>query len=345
MSDDDDVTRGPANGTPMPRPAPLVEPSNWLKGLIWGLASGWVLIFLPYAVVMAFHYKGLAFLFSASPEWVYNGSVLLLMPIVQGLFGGLMRSPGRKSGTSGVSLISAIWAIDTVMAIAFLHEGVICLIMAAPLIWVMHGVGYICGRWMTALRKPKTLSMSFVPLILLVTIGETTGPVPNHAAIISDSVTVNAPASYVWKYVVDYPDNPNPPDYWMWRIGLPAPTHSVAPVQKVGAHRECQFTGGQRYEERITELEPNKKLTFAVTRQMQHPEILGHVTFDQGQIMLKQNPDGTTTLTTTGWYRLHVRPASYFDWWAGDLTRHIHARTLGYMKSLAERDYRANNGK
>lgn len=344
MDDKDDETRAAVNPQP---PFVPVGPTYWGRGFVWGLLSGWILIFLPFAAALFLTERALKpdQMVDMNIQWLYGGSLLLLLPLVQGFVGGLKRGRNSSGIWSGLGFISALWAVDTAAATIFLHEGVICLIMAAPLLISIVGLGYTAGRAVVHRKRATTVSVSLLPLALLVTIGEATGPTPNHPAVISDSVTVNAPASYVWKYVVDYPDNPNPPDYWMWRMGLPAPTHSVAPVQAVGASRECQFTGGQRYEERIIELEPNKKLTFAVTQQMQHPEILGHVTFDQGQITLQQNADGTTTLTTTGWYRLHVRPAGYFDLWAADLTRHIHARTLGYMKSLAERDYRMGTGK
>ena len=263
---------------------------------------------------------------------------------MQGFFGGVKRGLHKAGVRSGLGLISAIWAADTLMAVVFMHEGVICLVMAAPLLIGIVGLGYAFGRGVAHRKRTNVVSASLIPLALLLTVGETLRPRPDQAAVVSDSVIVNAPASYVWKYVVGYPDNPNPPDYWMWQMGLPAPTHSVASVQKIGALRECRFTDGQAYEERITDLVPEQKLTFAVTSQMQHPEILGHVTFDQGQITLHQNDNGTTTLTTTGWYRLHVRPAGYFEWWAADVTRHIHFRVLDFMKTLAERDYRAASG-
>ena len=339
MAEPDDITQ-PATESPS---AP-VGPLHFWRGLTWGLLTGWILVFLPYAVALFLRYKGTHDT-SWMPTWSYNGSLLLLLPLAQGFVGGLMRGTGRQSISSGIALVSLMWMANTILAGIIMHEGIICVLMAAPLLWALHGIGYMFGRLATKLKRARTLSMSFAPLILLATVGETVGPLPNHASVITDSVTVNAPASYVWTYVVDYPDNPNPPDYWMWRIGLPAPTHSVAPVQKVGARRDCKFTGDQAFEERITELEPNKKLTFAITKQPQHPEIIDHIDVDQGQIVLHDNGDGTTTVTATSWYRLHVRPAGYFDWWAADVTRHIHFRVLGYMKTLAERDYRAANGK
>ena len=79
-------------------------------------------------------------------------------------------------------------------------------------------------------------------------------------------------------------------------------------------------------------------MTFKVTKQPDHPEIVGHFSLDKGQLILEVNPDGTTTVIATSWYRLFVRPAAYFNWWATDITRNIHYRVLGHMKKLAEAD-------
>lgn len=323
--------------------AVAAQPYVWWKACLWGLLTGWILIFLPYIIVFYIRYKGTipTFVAANTPEWLYNGSLLMLLPLVQGFVAGLKTGPNRQLIVLGFVIVFVIWFADVLLGAVFLREGVICLVMAAPLHLAIIALGYGVGRGLARWRRSKTVSVSLVPFIVLAVIAETAGPTPNCADAISDSVTVNAPPEYVWKYVVDYPDNPNPPNYWLWQIGLPAPTHSVAPVQAVGARRDCKFTQDHAFEERIAELEPNRKLVFVITKQPQHPEIIGHITVDKGEIVLTPNADGTTTITATSWYRLHVRPAAYFDLWAADVTRHIHFRVLGYMKTLSERDYAA----
>lgn len=324
---------------------------TWLS-IFGGIGAGVlfvvVLIIIPYTAVLFLsgRFGGHSFLDADAP-WVgvYNASLMLLAPMIQGVIAALFMGREKQGTGRGFAIICGIWLVQTLVAAVFIHEGVICLIMAAPLLLGLIGLGYAIGRWLAAWRRGRTVSVSLVPFIVLTVIAETSGPVPNHADVVVDSVTVNAPAEYVWKYVVDYPDNPNPPDYWLWQAGLPMPTHSVAPVQEVGARRDCKFTGNQAFEERIVALEPNRRLLFAVTRQPQHPEIIGHITVDKGEIRLVPNANGTTTIVATSWYRLHVRPATYFSWWAEDVTRHVHFRVLGYMKHLAERDYASARGK
>lgn len=316
---------------------PVATPKK--RPVLWGLAVSLGLVFAPYVVVMAVLRHGFDFLGLSDPAWVYNAGVMLLLPLVQGFVAGFVRGKRQPDDMNGFLILLEFCLANGLAGFLILREGVICLIMAMPLIAVVQGIAFLIGRGVAESRSGRRVSVSLAPLILLAVTAETAGPPPDAADAVSDSIVIHAPAAYVWKYVVAYPENPAPADYWMWRMGLPAPVNSVADAPVVGARRACRFTGGQSYEERITALEPGKRLDYVVTKQMTHPEIAGHVSFDRGEIRLSQNPDGTTTLTTTGWYRLHVRPAPYFMWWSRDVTRHIHSRTLGYIRRLAEGDY------
>ena len=327
MSDSED--------TPRPKPRFGID-----RAFLWGMLSGWILIFIPYLIALIVRHGDLEFLFS-EPMADYSYGLILVMPGVQGLAGGLVRGPAKHTGGDGAALIAALWIADMLGAAVLMHEGIICLIMATPLLWIVMTIGYVIGRVLARWKGASRASVSLAPLLIVAVVAETLGPVPDAPFAVTDRVTVSAPPEYVWRYVVDYPDNPAKPDYWLWSAGLPYPTHSVARVQAVGQRRDCKFSGNQAFEERIAVLEPNRRLVFDITRQPQHPEIIGHMTVDRGEIDLSRNADGSTTITATSWYRLHVRPAGYFGWWAEDVTRHVHFRVLGYMKQLAERDYAA----
>lgn len=235
-----------------------------LKGILWGTLSGWLIVFVPYLIVLILKSRGLSHLWAGLPTegssliYVYNVSLLLVMPLIQGLFGGVVRGREKQAVGSGIVVIAAITAVDIFVAFVFLREGGICILMASPLLAAILAIGYVIGRRLARVRRSRKVSMSLIPLVVVAVIGETTGPAPNYPAVVTDEVTVNAPPEYVWRYIVDYPDNPNPPKYWLWQMGLPAPTHSVAHVQEVDARRDCKFSGSQVFEERIAVLEPNK---------------------------------------------------------------------------------------
>ncbi|WP_443750793.1 SRPBCC family protein [Asticcacaulis solisilvae] len=328
---------------------PQTPPRKWRifagRPILWGAVSGWLLIFIPYLAALALHRGDLSVLTYGNPVWSYTVGLILLMPAVQAFVSALKYGAAKRSWIDGITAVFFLWVLDVLAAAIILREGVLCVIMAAPLLWAILAVGYVIGRVIVRIAGAGKASVSLMPLLALAAFAEASGPAPNAAYAVSDSVVVAAPRDYVWRYVVDYPDNPTPPKYWLWSIGLPYPTHSVAPVQAVGARRDCKFSGGQAFEERIAVLEPGKRLVFDITKQPQNPEIIGHMTVDRGEIDLLPNADGTTTIVATSWYRLHVRPAGYFNLWAEDVTRRIHVRVLGYMKTLAERDYRAAKGK
>lgn len=270
----------------------------------------------------------------------FNASLTMLFPVIQGAAMGLALGRPRQA-LGPVSLLSLAMALlDVIAAVVIIREGAICLIIMFPLLFLMIWVGALIARALIA-NVGRKVQVSLVPLVMLAVVAETRLPPPNFAAEVTDSVIVNAPPEYVWRYVTTYPENRDPPEYWLWQAGLPYPTQSIADAPEVGAKRICAFNTGIAFEERIVELQPNEVMTFEVTAQPDHPEVTGHFQFDRGQIRLTRNADGTTTLTAISWYRLFVRPATYFNWWTEDITRQVHFRVLNHMKDLAEADYQA----
>lgn len=307
-----------------------------------GLIAGFAIVLAPYCIVWLFDVgAGKAVPASVISAAGYNNSVVALFPFVQGFAAALTMGRARYHLENIFGIAGALLLVEIVLGMVFLHEGVICVIMAAPVLYICMLAGAGLGR-VLARRMPqsRTLQVSLVPLLMLAVVVEAIGPKPDYAASVADSVVIDAPPEYVWRYVVQYPENTTPPNYWLWSIGLPYPTQSVAEAPRVGAKRLCKFSGGYAFEERIVELRPNALMRFAVTKQPDHPEVTGHFRFDEGEIALTRNANGSTTITATSRYRLFVRPAFYFDLWTADVTRQIHFRVLNRMKALAEADFR-----
>ena len=312
-----------------------------LIALAIGLAAGVLIVGLPYLTSWLYAIStGMAPPDTSMTAIAgFNASLTLLFPALQGAGIGVSLGRGRYTLSATAWLSLAMLMVDIVLSVLVLHEGAICLVIMSPLLFLMIWVGVLLARAMLV-QMGRKVQVSLVPLIALAVFAETQGPTPNYAAEVTDSVIVNAPPEYVWRYVTSYPENREPPEYWLWQAGLPYPTQSIADAPEVGAKRICAFSTGIAFEERIVELRPNEVMTFEVTAQPDHPEVTGHFQFDRGQIRLTRNADGTTTLTATSWYRLFVRPAAYFDWWTADITRQVHFRVLNHMKALAEADYR-----
>lgn len=322
-------------------PTVPITPVRGAIAVAIGIAAGFALVLLPYALV----WIGGRLSGDGNPHFTsisgFNGSLTMLFPLVQGFAMALALGRERRALGDVVVASGVLTSVEIIGAGVFLREGIICLIILAPLIMGMVVTGAFAGRWLARRAAKAVVHASLAPLIVLAVFAEALGPMPDFAAEVTDSVIVNAPPEDVWRYVVSYPENQSPPEYWLWSIGLPKPIQSTAEAAEIGATRLCVFDGGIAFEERITELVPNEVMTFDVTAQPNHPEVIGHFQFDRGQIRLTRNADGTTTVTATSWYRLFVRPAAYFNWWTEDVTRQVHFRVLNHVKALAEADYQA----
>jgi uncharacterized protein YndB with AHSA1/START domain len=296
----------------------------------------------PFIVIIPFATAGLINYWmhhpALPPTGSYIASLICLIPFLQALSFGIACGRYRVGGRY-VGAAAAIFGVDLLIAMLPLREGVICLIIASPILLAIIAIGLGIGVGVgSAIRNPL-LRASFVPLGLLVAAYDAHTGAPVYATSVADTMTIDAPPEYVWRYIASYPENDAPVDYWLWQIGLPAPTRSVATAAEVGASRECRFSNGVTLKEKISEFVPNKVMTFEITEQPNDPEILGHVALDKGQLHLESNADGSTTVIATSWYRLLVAPAAYFDWWATDIARNIHRRVLSQIKRLAEADW------
>jgi hypothetical protein len=215
-----------------------------------------------------------------------------------------------------------------------MREGVVCLVIVSPALYLFIVCGLLLGRVWFRPNYSK-LQLSIFPLLALLTLGESIYH-SEQQAVITDRLLIHAPPAKVWPNVLAFPEIPDRPDYWIFRLGLPYPTQTTNGGNFVGADRQCMFSNGIVIKERVAEFVPNEKLTFDVAEQPTDPEAYGHITLHRGQFVLQDNHDGTTTLIGSSWYTLHVRPRWYFDLWTRDMTRAVHLRVMNHIKRLSE---------
>ncbi|MES2268381.1 MAG: hypothetical protein V4520_16580 [Bacteroidota bacterium] len=233
----------------------------------------------------------------------------------------------------------ASWAFNNtafacILSAIIFEEGVICLIIVSPLLYAFIWFGELAGKAMFQ-KNNQTLNVSVFVMLFGIFVYDSLS-VHHYENMVADTITVNAPPSEVWKYVVAYKRIEKKSDYWLFRIGMPSPVQSTADGYYLGAKRKCIFSNGYVFDEKITTYDENKNLTFDITKQPRDPEIMGHIDILRGQFLLKDNHDGTTTLTGNSWYRLYVFPVWYYDIWAESVTRNVHLRVMEHIKVLAE---------
>lgn len=228
---------------------------------------------------------------------------------------------------------------DMFLAIAlsylFMGEGIICLVIVSPLILLFIYTGIAIGRAMFDNNNQK-LNVSIITVLLAVFVMDSLS-VHQFQSEVSDTITIYAPPNKVWKNVVAFKRIEQKPSFWLFQIGLPSPMETTVDGYYKGAGRKCIFSNGYTFGEKISTFEPNHDLVFDIIDQPRDPEIMNHLDLLRGEFVLKDNGNGTTTLTGNSWYKLYVFPAWYYDMWTQSIVRNVHIRVMEHIKELSEK--------
>ena len=310
-----------------PTPKPTRPVLTLLIGMLVANLAGDVLLF-GVAVLVA--------QFTGDTKGVLALPSFFLLPFIVGLVAAWFYR--RLNRSIGITFLDALWvSLAGVAAAAIvLREGVICLIIVFPALYLLVAAGLLLGRLWFRPNYTK-LQLSIFPLLLLVTVTDAFYS-SGEQRMVTDEILIHATPDKVWPHVLAFCDIPERPDYWIFRLGLPYPTQTTNGGNFVGADRQCMFSNGIVIQEKVAEFVPGEKLTFDIVEQPTHPEAYGHITLHRGQFVLRDNHDGTTTLIGSSWYTLHVRPLWYFDIWTRDMTRAVHQRVMNHVRRLAEEE-------
>jgi uncharacterized protein YndB with AHSA1/START domain len=261
-------------------------------------------------------------------------SVFFVIPLVMGITSAYFwKDLQFKNGRYVLwSLLNTFVAI--IMSAIFLKEGIICLIIVSPVIFGCIVAGAFIGKVMFR-RKNNTLNSSIIGILLVIFSADLFSK-HEYTNKVTDTMIVNAPINKVWQYVVEYEPIKEKENYWLFQVGMPSPMQSTVDGHCVGAGRKCIFSNGYTFDEKMVVYKPNEELTFDITNQPRDPEIMGHIDILRGQFILKDNGNGTTTVTGNSWYKLYVFPVWYFDIWAESITRNVHLRVMQHIKTLSE---------
>jgi uncharacterized membrane protein YhaH (DUF805 family) len=296
----------------IPRPLGLA----YLFGLVTSLAMGL-----------------LCYVITVQVSSVLGTSLFIGLPFGMGFWTGFCVSYGRTGGAwAAIGFGLSTIGLGLVLLLAVAWEGVACLVMAFPILLILGALGAWVG-WLVG-WGPRFLQMA-APLMLplaptLVGLDVVRPPHPAPLKVVS-TVVVKAPPETVWKNVVSFPPIDSPPAAIFALVAMPLEARIDG--REIGAIRRCVFTNGT-FVEPIEVWNAPRELTFGVAEQPHHLDEYGDI--QRGQFLLTPNPDGTTSLTGTTWYRLKVFPTAYWDAWAKTFLHAIHMRVLDHVKRLSE---------
>jgi hypothetical protein len=287
----------------------IVHDSYWRSGLLA------LLITVPLAV--------LAVVLGAQVLESYGFSLFVGAPFAVGMISVLLfgfSRPQPIGACVAVALAAATLAGLAIVVIAI--EGIICLIMAAPIAFVLALLGGLVGA---AIQARPWLSDQTWALMLLV-VGLLPGLMAAESAsepepvvrAVRTEVVIDAPPEKVWPHVIAFPPLPEPDD-WFFQTGIAYPQRAEIHGTGAGAVRHCVFSTGT-FVEPIEVWDPPTRLRFRVTDQPEpmrewspyniHPPHLDHyLQSHQGEFLLEALPDGRTRLVGTTWYSNRMWPA------------------------------------
>ncbi|TWI97097.1 hypothetical protein JN11_03557 [Mucilaginibacter frigoritolerans] len=267
------------------------------------------------------------------PTFVFSEFVIIpiLMGMICAWFWKDLNLPGRKRAL--YACLDIFFALT--FSYIFLGEGVICLVIVSPLIFGFLMLGVFVGFKLFK-RHDENLNVSVIAILIFVFVNDSLSK-HNYQNMVSDTITIHAPPAKVWKNVVAFEKIKQENKYWLFRIGMPSPMQTTVTGYYKGAGRKCIFSNGYTFGEKIITYDETHDLTFDIVDQPRDPEIMNHIDILRGQFLLKDNGNGTTTLTGNSWYKLYVFPTWYYDIWAQSITRNVHLRVMEHIKQISEK--------
>ena len=233
--------------------------------------------------------------------------------------------------------------------LCFAWEGIICLIMAAPIGLGFTYVGFLIGYSISKSRinssTPTTIIILLLSVPALMAFEDNLNANDNLRSV-TTSIEINASPKIVWNNVVTFPQLKEPTEF-IFKTGIAYPINATIKGHGVGAVRYCNFTTGSFVEPIKTWDEPNL-LKFSVVQQPEpmkelspyniHPTHLhGYWVSKHGQFKLIALPNGHTLLEGTTWYVNKIKPGIYWTVWSDYIVHKIHKRVLEHIKNQAEK--------
>jgi uncharacterized membrane protein YhaH (DUF805 family) len=280
----------------------------------------------------------------------YGWALFAGMPFSMGFLAVVIHGANdrRNLGESlSVAMITVVLSGAALLVLAF--EGVICILMAAPLALLLALIGASAGhavqvnRWRHAPPRLYCIPLFAIPLMLGT---ESLRPGPPPLLKVVTAIEVNATPEQVWRHVVAFAELP-PPDEALFKLGIAYPIRAEINGCGPGAVRHCVFSTGP-FVEPIEVWDEPRLLKFSVTEnpepmqewtpyhEVHPPHLNGFLVSRQGQFLLTPLPGSRTRLEGTTWYHHSLWPASYWQLWSDFIIHRIHLRVLNHVKNFAE---------
>ena len=288
-----------------------------------------------------------AVLVSALTFGAYGWGLFVMTPFVVGVTTAYVANrqvPLGRKRTMG--LVLAAVALGGVALIMLALEGLICLILAAPLGAGVALIGGTVGQAMAGALHDKGSPLPCVALLPILFALEAAMP-PAAPILVDETIEIDAPRAAVWSALTGSDPIESSPGM-VGRAGLAYPIAGRLVGEGVGAGRIGSFSTGIA-RERVTEWKPGRKLAFAVLdqppameemspyRRVHAPHVTGYFETLWTSFEIEDLPGGRTRLTARAAHVLRIEPVLYWTPIARWAVRENMSRVMSDIRNKAER--------
>ncbi|MFV3131416.1 SRPBCC family protein [Niveispirillum sp. KHB5.9] len=265
------------------------------------------------------------------------------------LYLSLADPAGQNAPSRAVKHCLLLMAAVLAITVLVFHEGIICILMAAPIFLFMGLLAIPVTRWFQSSARTRRAPLLMLVLPLVGMPVERQADYPARIEHVRTMIDIRAPAAKVWDHTVeitDIADRERIPSFSHSVIGLPGPVDARMEGTGIGAVRHLRWQQGVHFQEIVTDWRPGELLAWDFRFQPDSipRHIEAHVRVDAdylrilgGKYELSALPDGGTRVTLTSWYHLATPFNDYCAWWGQVFLDDFHEAVLHIIKERAER--------
>lgn len=292
--------------------------------------------------------------FSVSLNSLYGYSLFLLSPLLLGFFSVLFYGRKHACNLKTALLISGLSTLLLcVLLLVVAIEGVFCILMASPLVFLLVFIGAFLGYQILQSRlkkQNKTRLMISLPILLpLLMLAESNMNIEPPVIAVTTTTEIQASPVRVWDALVHLKEIPTDQDK-LFSLGINHPL-KVSIIKNETTRkmtRYVHFAMGEVVEEPIEAWEDAKLLGFSVKTHLpvmkelspyawlNPPHVDQHFAAQAGEFRLVGLDTNRTRLESTTWYRHNVWPIQYWTLWSNFMLHRVHTVCNEEIKRIAE---------
>lgn len=277
----------------------------------------------------------------------YQNAMFVLTPFFIGVVAGYLVN---RRGDRGMAATTRVVALSTVVGAAALLslalEGFICVIVIAPLAFVVAWLGGITGRFAARSASWGRLNLGGALAVILVALGLEAMAQREAAFELRSTIDIDAPASAVWSALVEMETIAEEPGL-PFRLGVAYPVRGTMVGTGIGATRHGEFSTGIAVE-RITVWQPPVELAYRVLSEppsmrelsfydeVHAPHVHGYFSTGGGRFSLVELDAARTRLVVNTWHAMRLEPSAYWLPFARWVVSQNHQRVLRHVRRNAE---------